>query len=165
MPHLRKQLPKYCLHKKSGRAFVRIGGKMYYLGKHGSTASRREYDRLIAEFIANARQPFHSPDEILIESLIVRFLDCMRKERNYREDAKKRMQRILRLFNDLYEPPKCLTLWLYYNRTAAVAAKWSCTVQSQIITVELGPFQTILDLFSNLCHNPEFCLFYQNLIP
>jgi hypothetical protein len=50
MIYARKQLPKYCRHKSSGRAFVRIGGKMYYLGKHGSQASRRKYDRIIAEF-------------------------------------------------------------------------------------------------------------------
>jgi len=30
MLYSRKQLPKYCRHKSSGRAFVRIGGKMYY---------------------------------------------------------------------------------------------------------------------------------------
>jgi hypothetical protein len=51
--YARKQLPKYCRHKSSGRAYVRIGGKMYYLGKYGSEASRREYDRIIAEFVAN----------------------------------------------------------------------------------------------------------------
>ena len=73
MLYKRKQLPKYCLHKSSGRAFVRIGGKMYYLGKYSSAASRREYDRIIGEFIANGRQAFHNPDTILIESFIVSF--------------------------------------------------------------------------------------------
>jgi len=58
MLYSRKQLPKYCRHKSSGRAFVRIGGKMYYLGKYDSEASKREYDRIIAEFVANGRQPF-----------------------------------------------------------------------------------------------------------
>jgi len=47
---------------------------MYYLGKYGSTASRPEYDRIIAEFVANGRQPFAHPDTILVESLIVRYL-------------------------------------------------------------------------------------------
>ena len=36
---------------------------MYYLGKHGSDASRREYDRVIAEFIANGRQSFYDQEE------------------------------------------------------------------------------------------------------
>jgi len=42
----RKQLPKYCRHKPSGRAYVRVGGKMYYLGKYGTEASKREYGRI-----------------------------------------------------------------------------------------------------------------------
>jgi hypothetical protein len=62
MFRIRKQLPKYCKHKSSGRAFVRIGGKMYYLGKYGSEASRREYDRIIAAFVANGRRAFYDPD-------------------------------------------------------------------------------------------------------
>jgi hypothetical protein len=49
----RKQLPQYCRHKTSGRAFVRVEGKMLYLGQYGFQASRREYDRIIAEFIVN----------------------------------------------------------------------------------------------------------------
>jgi len=102
MTYKRKQLPKYCLHKSTGRAFVRIDGKTYYLGKHGSTASRLEYDRIIAEFIANGRQPFQSPDEILVENLIVRFLDYMEREQNYCESTKGRFRFILRQVNDLY---------------------------------------------------------------
>jgi len=75
MIYARKQLLNYCQHKSSGRAFVRIGGKMYYRGKHGSQSSRREYDRIIAVFVANGRQAFYAPDEIPIESLVVLYLD------------------------------------------------------------------------------------------
>jgi len=39
MTYKRKQLPKYCRHKATNRAFVRIDGKMYYLGKYGSEAT------------------------------------------------------------------------------------------------------------------------------
>ena len=102
MIYSRKQLPKYCRHKPSGRAYVRIGGKMYYLGKYGSTASRQEYDRIIAEFVANGRQPFYATDELTIESLIVRFLDHAKKEINYCYTAEVRVRKILRLLNDLY---------------------------------------------------------------
>ena len=102
MINSRKQLPKYCCHKPSGQAFVRIGGKMYYLGKHGSAASRHEYDRLIAEFVANGRQIFRNNDEILIENLIVRFLDHVENERNYSKTALSGVKRVLRLLNDLY---------------------------------------------------------------
>jgi len=102
MSYYKKQLPKYCCHKASNRAFVRIGGKMYYLGKYGSSASRREYDRIIAEFIANGRQPFYSPDELTVESLIFRFLDYAERELDYCVTAKKRIITILRLLNEMY---------------------------------------------------------------
>jgi replicative superfamily II helicase len=102
MIYARKQLPKYCRHKSSGRAFVRIGGKMYYLGKHGSQASRREYDRIIAEFVANGRQAFYAPDEIPIESLIIQYLDYANRELNYSEGRKCRLRRLMDRLNKLY---------------------------------------------------------------
>jgi integrase len=102
MSYARKQLPKYCLHKGTGRAFVRIEGKTYYLGKHGTAASRREYDRVIAEFIANGRQGFLDPDEILVEQLIIRFLDMAEVERNYSAGRMAKIVRILRHVDSLY---------------------------------------------------------------
>jgi site-specific recombinase XerD len=96
MSYTRKQLPKYCLHKSTGRAFVRIEGKAYYLGKHGSAASRQEYDRIIGEFIANGRQAKYQAHEILVEQLLLRYLD-------YAEKSKLNIEkRPLQLLNDLY---------------------------------------------------------------
>jgi len=80
MSYKRKQLPKYCLHKGSGQAYCRIAGDTHYLGKHGSDASRREYDRIMGEFIANGRQPFRHPDEITVSQLIIRYLDHVETE-------------------------------------------------------------------------------------
>jgi len=102
MLYQRKQLPKYCKHNASGRAYVRISGKMYYLGKYGSEASRREYDRIIAEFVANGRQSFYSADTILVENLIVRFLDYAENERNYSQGWKAQMSRALAFLNNFY---------------------------------------------------------------
>jgi hypothetical protein len=48
--------PAYCLHKSSGRAFVKIDGRTTYLGRHGTAESRDEYDRVIGEWIARGRQ-------------------------------------------------------------------------------------------------------------
>src|SRR5262245_5902418 len=48
--------PSYRHHKASGQAVVSIGGKDIYLGRYGSVASRAEYDRIIAEWLANGRQ-------------------------------------------------------------------------------------------------------------
>lgn len=39
--------PKYCLHKPTGQAFVRINGKQIYLGLYNSPESREAYDHEI----------------------------------------------------------------------------------------------------------------------
>jgi hypothetical protein len=102
MTYYRKQLPKYCLHKATNRAFVRIGGKTLYLGKYGSEASRQEYGRIICEFTANGRQPFQDSDEILIENLILRFLDYVHNEGDYCERSQTRFAFVLQRLNHLY---------------------------------------------------------------
>lgn len=43
------RVPKYCLHKRSGHARVKINGQEIFLGWYGTTESLRKYDRLIAE--------------------------------------------------------------------------------------------------------------------
>lgn len=57
MPRLKDSLPKYRKHRASGQAVVTLGGRDFYLGPHGTKASRREYDRLIAEYLASGRSP------------------------------------------------------------------------------------------------------------
>lgn len=49
------RIPSYRRHS-SGQATVRIHGKDFYLGTYGTAASRREYDRLINEWLANGRR-------------------------------------------------------------------------------------------------------------
>ena len=49
MPARSAPAPKYCLHKPSGRAYVRIRGKVVYVGDYGSADSKQEYGRLVAE--------------------------------------------------------------------------------------------------------------------
>lgn len=39
----KKRLPRYCLHKPTGQAYVRIDRKLVYLGKHGSVESHERY--------------------------------------------------------------------------------------------------------------------------
>ncbi len=51
-----KRLPKYRLHKPSGLAVVTLDGRDRYLGKHGTQDSKKEYDRLVAEWLANGRR-------------------------------------------------------------------------------------------------------------
>lgn len=47
-----KKKPSYLLHKSTGQARVRIGGKDHYLGRYGSPESRDRYDDLIAEWFS-----------------------------------------------------------------------------------------------------------------
>lgn len=48
-------VPSYRHHKPSGKAVVTLNGRDFYLGPWQSTESKSEYDRLIAEWIANGR--------------------------------------------------------------------------------------------------------------
>lgn len=57
MPKLsRSSVPSYCRHRASGQAIVKLDGKAFYLGPYGSKVSRREYDRLVGEWVANGRR-------------------------------------------------------------------------------------------------------------
>jgi len=57
-------IPRYCRHKASGQAVVRIDGIDHYLGPYGSPSSHERYERAIAERRAkqaeqpSAKQPF-----------------------------------------------------------------------------------------------------------
>lgn len=55
MPARTPRTPSYRLHKPTGQAVVTIRGRDLYLGKFGSPESKAEYDRLVAEWLANGR--------------------------------------------------------------------------------------------------------------
>ena len=57
MPRLTNHVPKYCRHRASGQAVVTFSGVDHYLGPFGTQASRRKYNRLVAEWMQNDRQP------------------------------------------------------------------------------------------------------------
>ena len=59
MPTAKKaKVPKHCLLKPRGLAYVRIRGRVRYLGKYGTPESREAYGRLVAEL---ATQPDLTP--------------------------------------------------------------------------------------------------------
>ena len=53
---LSSRVPSYRRHKPTNQAVVTINGQDIYLGKWNTAASKAEYDRLIAEFLANGRR-------------------------------------------------------------------------------------------------------------
>ena len=57
MPRLVRSIPRYRKHRASGQAIVNLSGQDFYLGPHGTKASKLEYDRLIGEWLANGRRP------------------------------------------------------------------------------------------------------------
>jgi hypothetical protein len=73
MPRLTSANPSYRRHRPSGQAVVTIGGRDHYLGPHGTKASRDEYDRVIAEFLANGRRPPTAAADLTVAELVARF--------------------------------------------------------------------------------------------
>ncbi len=67
------RIPSYRRHKPSGQAVVTLDGKDRYLGRHGSAASRAEYDRLIAEWTAQGRRLPDSETGMTIGELILAY--------------------------------------------------------------------------------------------
>jgi hypothetical protein len=63
MPRLIHRVPAYRLHKPSGHAIFSLNGTIHYLGAYGSPESEKEYDRLVAEWLARGRsQPAASAE-------------------------------------------------------------------------------------------------------
>ena len=69
--------PNYRLHKASGQAFIELDGRRFYLGRHGSKASREEYERRKGEYLANGRSlpPTKTKAVISCQELAINFLE------------------------------------------------------------------------------------------
>ncbi len=108
MPARKTFIPKYCLHKPSGRAYVRIRGKVIYLGEYDSPESTGEYGRLIAEFAAHrgaSSGPIGKSGGITVVEVIAPFLD--HAAAYYRKDGKptdhiKSIRPAMRILRELY---------------------------------------------------------------
>jgi integrase len=77
VPKLTKTVPKYRLHKPTGTAVVTLDGQDIRLGPWKSRASIVEYERAIAEYLANGRHlhPKGTPAHITVGEVIDRFWD------------------------------------------------------------------------------------------
>jgi hypothetical protein len=76
MPRLSSSLPRYRCHKASGQAIVTLAGKHHYLGPYGTKASRLEYDRVSAEWVADGRPSAseRSHSDLTVNELLVAYL-------------------------------------------------------------------------------------------
>ena len=70
MPRLTNDRPKYRHHKSTGRAVVTIDGRDFYLGPFGSRPSRREYDRLVGEWLQNGRSLPVDPFTVTVAQVV-----------------------------------------------------------------------------------------------
>src|SRR5262245_50617478 len=68
------RVPKLCKHSATGQAVVRLNGKDLYLGPHGTAAAKAEYDRKIAEWLANGRQLPDADGRLSVAELIVAYI-------------------------------------------------------------------------------------------
>src|SRR4029450_9783283 len=66
--------PNYRKHKASGQAIVTLSGRDHYLGPHGSATSRREYDRVVTEWISNGRTMPTPKEELTVVELIAAYI-------------------------------------------------------------------------------------------
>ncbi len=75
----RRKIPSYRLHKPSGQAVVTLNGRDVYLGRYKTQVSYDEYDRVIAEWIANGRQlPLQDGASATVGEILVRYWDYAR---------------------------------------------------------------------------------------
>ena len=86
MPRLTESVPKYRKHKASAQAFVELSSRRYYCGPHGTKASKIQYDRLVAEWLVNGRQPSVAQSAITVVELCARYWKFA--DGYYRKDGK-----------------------------------------------------------------------------
>jgi integrase len=74
MPRLKEnQIPSYRLHKQSGQAIVTLDGRDHLLGTYNSAASKRAYQRLTAEWLANRGVPREAASDLTLNELVLAF--------------------------------------------------------------------------------------------
>ena len=84
MPRLINSAPAYRRHRASGQAIVTLDGRDFYLGRHGTAASRAEYDRITGEWLANGRRlPAAAGGGCTVNELVAAFWKWA--EANYRD--------------------------------------------------------------------------------
>lgn len=73
--------PGYCLHKPTGQAYVNLGGKVVYLGLHGTDESKRKYETVKAEWLVNRHSAEFSPNSTgpTMADICLAYLDHAKK--------------------------------------------------------------------------------------
>jgi integrase len=99
------RLPKYRLHKATGQAVVTIGGRDLYLGRHGSSESRAEYDRRIAEWLTTGRRSLAPGSDLTVAELALAYLkhaDVYYRKNGQPTSEVKNIARAIKPLRELY---------------------------------------------------------------
>lgn len=106
MPTLVKpvRIPSYRRHKPSGQAVVTLAGRDVYLGEWKSAGSRRQYERLLAEWLATgSSRAARQRDSLSVQELAAAYR--MHLERAYQQTTlpsfKTALGRLRRLYGDV----------------------------------------------------------------
>ena len=106
MPKLTSRVPAYRKHKASGQAICTIEGQDFYLGLHGSKASKVNFDQLINQWLANGRRlPESTADQITITRLCVQYIKhCQKYYRKHGKptDEVATVKRVFKVVRELY---------------------------------------------------------------
>lgn len=70
-----RRIPSYRRHRPSGQAVTTFGGRDFYLGAFGSKASKAEYRRRLAEWLAAGSPTYTAPEPsaLTVNDLILRY--------------------------------------------------------------------------------------------
>jgi len=82
------RIPKYCLHKATGQAVVWLGKRCVYLGKHGSVASKEEYERQIRDWLARGKE-VGPASEMPLLTLAALYWDDQKNLRGYQDGGRR----------------------------------------------------------------------------
>ena len=64
------RIPSYCLHRASGQAYVKVRGKITYLGPYGSQASREAYASIVTSVLAGQELPSKLKSKDAVQSAL-----------------------------------------------------------------------------------------------
>jgi integrase len=74
MPSSSLRVPNYRRHKPTGQAVVTLNGCDFYLGKWNTATSRKEYKRIVAEWLArDGNPPSPSSDDLTVSELVAAY--------------------------------------------------------------------------------------------
>jgi integrase len=68
-----KRTPKLRYHKATGQSYVVLNGRAIYFGSPLTCDTTAQYHKVIAEWLANGKQPNTSPSDVTINELLARF--------------------------------------------------------------------------------------------